>query len=74
MKLKKLKKKKNSKFSRTGSAPYLVPRFRGPMLNPQSCGELAMKQRANLSQNVTSRQRNARIKCANILREEVFWL
>ena len=71
MKFKKLKKK-NSKFSRTGSAPYLVPRFRGPMLNPQSCGELAMKQRANLSQNVTSRQRNARIKCANILREEVF--
>ena len=58
MKFKKIKN--NSKFSRTVSAPHLVPRFRGPMLNPQSCGELAMKKRANLSQNVTSRQRNAR--------------
>ena len=73
MKFKKTKQK-NSKLPGTGSAPGLGPRFHDTMLNPQSCRKIAMKLRANLSQFVSSQQRNVRIKCANILREEVFWL
>ena len=53
-------------------ARSLGPRFHDTMLNPQSCGKIAMKLRANLSQFVLSQQGNVRIKCANILREEVF--
>ena len=74
MKFKKKNKKKNSKFPGTGSAPSLRPQFHGTMLNPQSCRKIATKLRANLSQFVSSQQYNVRIKCANILREEVFWL
>ena len=73
MKFKKTKQK-NSKLPGTGSAPSLGPRFHDTMLNPQSCRKIAMKLRANLSQFVSSQQRNVGIKCANILREKVFWL
>ena len=73
MKFKKTKQK-NSKLPGTGSAPSLGARFHDTMLNPQSCRKIAMKLRANLSQFVSSQQRNVRIKCANILREEVFWI
>ena len=71
MKFKKTKQK-NSKLPGTGSAPSLGPQFHDTMFNPQSCRKIAMKLRANLSQFVSSQQRNVRIKCANILREEVF--
>ena len=67
MKFKKKQNKKKSKLPRS-----LGPRFHDTMLNPQSCGKIAMKLRANLSQFVSSQQGNVRIKCANILREEVF--
>ena len=67
-------KKTKQKKKQAPMARSLGPRFHDTMLNPQSCGKIAMKLRANLSQFVLSQQGNVRIKCANILREEVFWL
>ena len=49
-------------------------RFRGTMLYPLSCGELAMKGEQILSLCVTSGLRTAKNKCAKTFRNNLFWL
>ena len=69
--------KKRKKKKKTASSPDqdLHPdwdRFRGTMLYPLSCGELAMKGEQMLRWYVTSGVRNARNKWTKILRKKGF--
>ena len=69
--------KKEKKKQKTASSPDqdLHPdwdRFRGTVLYPLSCGELAMKGEQMLRWYVTSGVRNARNKWTKILRKKGF--
>ena len=68
--------KKKKKENKTANSPEqdLHPdwdRFRGTMLYPLSCGELAMNGEQILRLYVTSGARNARNNCTEIMRKIV---
>ena len=70
-------KKRKRKKKKTASSPDQDlhsdwDRFRGTMLYPLSCGELAMKGEQMLRWYVTSGVRNARNKWTKILRKKGF--
>ena len=72
-----IEKKIKKIFKKTASSPEqdLHPdwdRFRGTMLHPLSCGELAMKGKQILRLYVTSGLCTARNKWAKILRKKYF--
>ena len=74
---KEIKQQKKKKKKKKASSPDqdLHPdwdRFRGTMLYPLSCGELAMKGEQMLRWYVTSGVRNARNKWTKILRKKGF--
>ena len=74
---KEIKQQKKKKKKKTASSPDqdLHPdwdRFRGTMLYPLSCGELAMKGEQILRLYLTSGVRNARNKWTKILRKKGF--
>ena len=76
-KIKKVKENKKKQQKKTASSPGqdLHPdwdRFRGTMLHPLSCGELAMKGKQILRLYVTSGLCTARNKWAKILRNKCF--
>ena len=66
---KKLKKKKASSPEQDLHPDW--DRFRGTMLYPLSCGELAMNGEQILRLYVTSGARNARNNCTEIMRKTV---
>ena len=67
---KKLKKKKKASSPEQDLHPDW-DRFRGTMLYPLSCGELAMNGEQILRLYVTSGARNARNNCTEIMRKIV---
>ena len=69
----KLKKKKMASFPCQDLHPDW-DRFRGTMLYPLSCGELAMKGEQILRLYVISTEYTARYKWAKDSEEDVFWL
>ena len=74
---KEIKQQKKKKKKKTASSPDqdLHPdwdRFRGTVLYPLSCGELAMKGEQMLRWYLTSGVRNARNKWTKILRKKGF--
>ena len=74
---KEIKQQKKKKKKKTASSPDqdLHPdwdRFRGTMLYPLSCGELAMKGEQMLRWYLTSGVRSARNKWTKILRKKGF--
>ena len=68
---KKLKKKKKTASSPEQDLHPDWDRFRGTMLYPLSCGELAMNEEQILRLYVTSGARNARNNCTEIMRKIV---
>ena len=68
---KKLKKKKKTASSPEQDLHPDWDRFRGTMLYPLSCGELAMNGEQILRLYVTSGARNARNNCTEIMRKIV---
>ena len=68
---KKLKKKKKTASSPEQDLHPDWDRFRGTMLYPLSCGELAMNEEQILRLYVTSGARNARNNCTEIMRKTV---
>ena len=68
---KKLKKKKKTASSPEQDLHPDWDRFRGTMLYPLSCGELAINREQILRLYVTSGARNARNNCTEIMRKIV---